>query len=236
MRCQRQMVAAVAGVLLAGVVCVSPAMADEPSGAVTSVRTFTPLTSARTSLLVESSSTTGTGDWGGIEQLNVPQVKSPAQKRAEQAAEQERQRQAEASRTARRAPLTATTASSPNVPIPTSGLGKAVVEYALQYQGAPYMYGGTTPNGWDCSGFTRYVYAHFGITLPHQSEAQRAYGTPVTASEAQPGDLMWKPGHVGIYIGNGKMIHASTPATGTLVSDTYAQFQYYRLRGEGAGL
>lgn len=66
------------------------------------------------------------------------------------------------------------------------------------------------------------------MNLPHQSEAQRAYGTLV--SNPEPGDLMWMPGHVGIYIGNGMMVHASTPSTGTIISPTsFATFQYYRI-------
>ncbi|WP_240945086.1 C40 family peptidase [Bifidobacterium moraviense] len=110
-----------------------------------------------------------------------------------------------------------------------TGNGAAVVAYALQFQGVPYVYGGSTTSGWDCSGFTSYVFRRFGVTLSHSSSAQRGSGTRVT--DPQPGDLMWKPGHVGIYIGNGRMVHASTPATGTLVASTsyYSGWEYYRL-------
>lgn len=89
---------------------------------------------------------------------------------------------------------------------PASDTAAALVSYALQYQGAPYVYGGNTPAGWDCSGFTQYVYARFGIQLPHPSGMQATVGTPVT--DPQPGDLMANAGHAGIYIGNGLMIHA----------------------------
>lgn len=221
---------------------VAPASADDiistrPAASV-SVRTFPKRdAAARANLLVESNSVSAADDaeWGGVESLNVPQTKSQAEKDAEAAAqkaaeEAEKARQraaaqaaAEASRSQQRQAITAAT-------VPTSANAQAVINYALQYLGTPYRYGGTTPAGWDCSGFTSYVYGHFGISLSHQSEAQRGVGTRVSAADAQPGDLMWKPGHVGIYLGNGMMVHASTPRTGTIVSSTsYASFEYYRI-------
>lgn len=100
-----------------------------------------------------------------------------------------------------------------------SGSGQDVVDYALQFVGNPYVYGGTSlTNGADCSGFTMSVYAHFGISLPHSSSAQRSCGRGVSYSEAQPGDLICYEGHVAIYIGNGQIVHASTPSTGIKVS------------------
>lgn len=110
-----------------------------------------------------------------------------------------------------------------------------VVAIALQYVGYPYVWGGASPaTGFDCSGFTQYVYAQLGLNLPHQSESQRVWaqsnGIQVSAVDAQPGDLMWKYGHVGIYLGDGMMIHASTSTTGVIVSSTsYATFEYYRV-------
>lgn len=92
-------------------------------------------------------------------------------------------------------------------------MAPGVVAYASQFQGVPYVYGGTTPSGFDCSGFTQYVYSKFGISLPRIDYQQRvwaqAHGTKV--SDPQPGDLMWRSGHVGIYVGNGLMIHAPRP-------------------------
>lgn len=100
-----------------------------------------------------------------------------------------------------------------------SGSGQDVVNYALQFVGNPYVYGGTSlTNGADCSGFTMSVYAHFGISLPHSSSAQRSCGRGVSYSEAQPGDLICYEGHVAIYIGNGQIVHASTPSSGIKVS------------------
>lgn len=102
---------------------------------------------------------------------------------------------------------------------------------ATSYQGAGYVWGGTAPSGWDCSGFVQYVYAQNGIDLPRTAAAQGAAGTPT--SNPQPGDLVIQNGgsHVGIYLGNGQMISALNPSQGTQVhavsamsTDYYASF------------
>ncbi|MCP2281552.1 NlpC/P60 family protein [Promicromonospora umidemergens] len=89
--------------------------------------------------------------------------------------------------------------------------GSAVVSIAMRYLGVPYVWGGTTPSGFDCSGFTSYVYAQVGIDLPRTSSAQRYAGTPVSWAEAQPGDMIWTPGHIAIYAGDGMQIEAPVP-------------------------
>lgn len=101
-----------------------------------------------------------------------------------------------------------------------SGLGAEIANYALQFVGNPYVYGGTSlTNGADCSGFVLAVYAQYGVSLPHSATADRSMGTPVgSLAEAQPGDLVCYSGHVGIYIGNGQIVHASTPRTGIKIS------------------
>lgn len=100
---------------------------------------------------------------------------------------------------------------------PTSGpKAQQVVSIAKSYVGTPYVWGGNTPSGWDCSGFTRYVYGKVGVSLPRSSGAQKGAGKVVPRSQAQPGDLMWHPGHVGIYAGNGKMIDARNKRKGTV--------------------
>lgn len=102
-----------------------------------------------------------------------------------------------------------------------SEMGVAVAQYALQFQGNPYVYGGTSlTNGADCSGFVMSVYANFGVSLPHSSSADRSQGSAVDGLEnAQPGDLICYSGHVAIYIGNGQIIHASTQKTGIIVGN-----------------
>lgn len=112
-----------------------------------------------------------------------------------------------------------------------SSQGQAVVNYAMQFIGNPYVWGGSSlTNGTDCSGFTMSVYSHFGVSLPHYDGAQRSCGTAVLSlAEAQPGDLICYYGHVGIYIGNGQIVHASNPRTGiTTGSATYRQIAAIR--------
>lgn len=110
----------------------------------------------------------------------------------------------------------------------SSALREAVVAYALQFVGNPYVYGGSSlTNGTDCSGFTMSVYAHFGYSLPHQSGSQSSCGVRVSTDSLLPGDLLFYSsggsgiGHVALYIGGGQVVHASTPATGIKVSDAF---------------
>ena len=97
--------------------------------------------------------------------------------------------------------------------------GKCIVNYAKKFIGNPYRSGGTSlTKGADCSGFTKAVYAHFGFSLPRTSSAQRHAGRQVSWSQKEPGDLICYSGHVAIYMGNNRIIHASTPKSGIKTS------------------
>ncbi len=99
-----------------------------------------------------------------------------------------------------------------------SDLRTSMVEYAKQFLGNPYVWGGTSlTNGCDCSGFTMKIYEHFGYSIP-RAGGQRTYGKLIKVSEAQPGDLIFYDGHVTMYIGGGKVIHSSSPSTGIIIS------------------
>lgn len=100
-----------------------------------------------------------------------------------------------------------------------SNLGKKIAKYGLQYVGNPYVSGGTSlTSGADCSGFTYRIYSDFGYSIPRTSREQRSAGVGVDYSNAQPGDLICYDGHVGLYIGGGKIVHASNAKTGIKVS------------------
>lgn len=107
--------------------------------------------------------------------------------------------------------------------------GSDIVSIAMSLTGIPYVYGGSTPAGFDCSGFTQYVYAQVGISIPRTSGAQGAAGTFVSASEARPGDLVWHSyGHVGIYAGNGMVIEATTPGSVTKIQPLWGNYSFVR--------
>jgi cell wall-associated NlpC family hydrolase len=143
-----------------------------------------------------------------------------AQERAHQA---ELQRQLQTQLTAQQASLGATALSqtigatpSPTIAPPPARYGGAV-GIAMNYLGTPYVWGGASPSGFDCSGFVMYVFAQIGVSLPHNAAAQYGYGAPVSRGDLQPGDLVFFDGlgHVGIYAGGNSFIHA--PHTGDVV-------------------
>lgn len=116
-----------------------------------------------------------------------------------------------------------------NPPYPGYDPG-TIVSVAMQYLGSPYVYGGASPAGFDCSGFTQFVFAHVGISLPHSSSAQGRM-TAIAPEAAMAGDLVITDGggHVGIYLGDGTMIHASTPATGVKISKPWGSYWFVRV-------
>jgi cell wall-associated NlpC family hydrolase len=113
--------------------------------------------------------------------------------------------------------ITPAESSDPSIPAAAPSQYGGVVGIAMQYLGIPYVWGGSTPAGFDCSGFVAYVYAQVGVSLPHHAASMYSYGTPVSQSDLQPGDLVFFSGlgHVGIYIGGGQYIHS--PHTGDVV-------------------
>ena len=124
---------------------------------------------------------------------------------------------------ARAAPVSRSSERLPNVPV--SGRAGAAVSYALAQVGDAYVYGATGPSAFDCSGLTMMAWAQAGVSLPHSSSAQMGSGSPVSQSDLQPGDLVfyYSPvSHVGIYIGNGQIVHASNPSTGVQVSPVFS--------------
>lgn len=145
---------------------------------------------------------------------------------AKEEAEREKARKAAAEAEARRAAESAeqnsTASEAPAVTISGgSETGNALAAYACQFVGNPYVYGGSSlTNGTDCSGFVMSVYANYGVSLPHSSSSLRSSGSSVDGglSAAQPGDIICYSGHVGIYIGDGQIVHASTAKTGIKIS------------------
>jgi len=204
------------------------AMADTT---VTATRSFPKTTAAKRDFLAEHTSTDveSNADWGGIESLDVPQTESQAEKdrKTQEQAEAEAQAQAQAAQAQTQTQAEAQTASRSSeradissVPTaPASATGQALADYALQFQGYPYVSGGNTPSGWDCSGFVQWVFAQFGVSLPHYSGAQMSVGTAVgSIAEAAPGDIIVNTQHAAIYVGNGMVINALNPAQGTQVT------------------
>lgn len=116
---------------------------------------------------------------------------------------------AKAARSAARA--AAPKAAVVNNPVPQSVAGNAVLEVAARYVGTPYVSGGSTPDGFDCSGFLDYVYAQLGVSLPRTSSGIKGAGTVVSRADALPGDIIWSPGHVSIYAGGNDQIDSPRP-------------------------
>lgn len=115
----------------------------------------------------------------------------------------------------------------PSHPV-AGGRAAIVVAFALSQVGKPYRYAAEGPHGYDCSGLVVAAFRRIGVQLPHRSDAMAGHGRPVARSELRVGDLVFPDaGHVAIYIGGGRMVHASTPATGVKVSALYG-FRYAR--------
>ncbi|MFT4107822.1 MAG: NlpC/P60 family protein [Lacrimispora sp.] len=151
--------------------------------------------------------------------------KSKEEEARRKAAEEARKKAEEEARKKASSPSKRSTSANNTYTGPTaakstggSATGRAIADYGLQFVGNPYVFGGTSlTKGADCSGFIQSVYRNFGYSIPRNSTEQRSAGREVSYSEAEPGDIICYAGHVGIYIGNGQIVHASTPATGIKV-------------------
>ncbi|HPF29228.1 MAG TPA: SH3 domain-containing protein [Lachnospiraceae bacterium] len=152
-------------------------------------------------------------------------AESKEEEEARLEAEEAARREAQAAAAAQAAAQQQSSGSNSTYVAPTisgDGMGTSVAQYACQFVGNPYVYGGSSlTNGTDCSGFVMSVYSAFGVSLPHSSSADRSQGYAVEGglANAQPGDIVCYSGHVGIYIGGGQIVHASTSRTGIIISN-----------------
>ena len=142
---------------------------------------------------------------------------------AKEEAEKKKAREAAKKATASASTAAPAASSGKSYAAPTGADGSSVVAYGSQFVGNPYVYGGSSlTNGTDCSGFVMSLYAAYGVSLPHSSSAMRSVGYGVSYDQMQPGDIVCYSGHVGIYAGNGTLLHASTKRTGI----TYSNVNY----------
>jgi len=127
------------------------------------------------------------------------------------------------------APAKSTRNTQPAPGVPATGNLAAVVNFALSQIGKPYVWGAAGPGAYDCSGLVMASYARIGKKLPHQSEAIAAMGTYVPKSQWQAGTVLHWPGHVAIYLGGGRMVHASHPGVPVKIADVYGSPTGYRM-------
>ena len=195
-------VAASSGLLVSMVVTPANATTGTDVVALGSADVSALTSEARAQLTAAPAVTVSDGSWAeDIEDVDVVKVTPAPEGRA-------------AARTQAPASRSEVRTQAPDVvdnPLPQSVSGSKVLEVAARYVGVPYAYGGGTPRGFDCSGFTSYVFRQLGTDLPRSSSGQRHVGQVVSRADARPGDLIWTPGHVAIYAGGNTQIDAPRP-------------------------
>ena len=207
-------------------------VADADAPATSEVATEAPGPSEE-ELAAQAAAEQAQAEQAAAEQAAAEQAQAE-QAAAEQAAAEQAQAEQAAAEQAQAAPAVSTedeAAESTAVPASSAvpqGVGSDAVAIGSNYLGTPYAWGGGAPGGFDCSGFVSYVYAQMGISLPHQSGDILNSGTVISASEARPGDILWWPGHVGIYAGDGQVLH-STPGPGVSITNIWGSPTYLRV-------
>lgn len=176
-----------------------------------------------------------TGEWVEKNEVHSEIIRIAEEEKARQAEEARKQAEAEAKAKAAAAAAAASSKTSSKVPTPTfsssgTASGSSIVSTAMNYLGVPYVWGGSSPKGFDCSGFVQYVFRQNGVSLPRTAASQKSASPSISRSSLQPGDLVFFSNgggisHVGIYIGNGNMVHA--PHTGDVVKVSSINSSYY---------
>ena len=160
------------------------------------------------------------------------ETSSRSNEREEPAEDEQQESSADESRSSERSESSSSEEQEESAPAPSAAKGSSILATARSGIGTPYVYGGTSPSGWDCSGFVQWVYAQHGVSLPRGADAQAASGTTIPRSEARPGDLVWKPGHIGIYAGGNQFVDAGNSRVDTSERNIYSgSWTFIRIGG-----